>query len=66
MYVLHTAENELEDSPRMQGVVRSSLALCATVDVVLQFTLFFFLIERWKRLPGRIFSTPVPNGQENK
>lgn len=39
---VHTIENELGDSPRMQGVVRTSLALCAIVYVMTG--LFGFLL----------------------
>lgn len=43
MYAVHTIQNELEDySPWMQGVVWISLALCATVYVMMG--LFGFLL----------------------
>lgn len=41
-FAVHTIENELGDSPRMQGVVRTSLSLCAIV--YLMTGLFGFLL----------------------
>lgn len=41
-YNVHTIENELEDRKQIRGVVRSSLALCSTVYVMI--SLFGFLL----------------------
>ncbi|XP_061367809.1 amino acid transporter AVT6A-like [Gastrolobium bilobum] len=41
-YNVHSIDNELEDSSRMQGVVRTSLALCSSVYLLTSF--FGFLL----------------------
>lgn len=41
-YNVHSIDNELEDNTQIKGVVRSSLALCATVYVMI--SLFGFLL----------------------
>ncbi|KAF1888682.1 hypothetical protein Lal_00036723 [Lupinus albus] len=41
-YNVHTIDNELEDSSQIQGVVRTSLALCSSVYIMISF--FGFLL----------------------
>ncbi|OIW07277.1 hypothetical protein TanjilG_08392 [Lupinus angustifolius] len=41
-YNVHTIDNELEDSSQIQGVVRTSLALCSSVYILISF--FGFLL----------------------
>lgn len=60
MYAVHTIENELEDSPRMQGVV---CIFCYVGHIILVFPITFFPLRL--NLDGLIFSSARPLASDN-